>query len=318
MNDTDTDDNKIFLRFEGHSGTCGKVYSGFFDGLFTKIQDCFFYLHVLQFVLVLLMYVNVGSGRYWKTLLIASIAGFYGSIIENSTVAFICRESVQEKDFKWVVPFLLAEFGWIVGEYSIPFLNLIKLKTLSQGLLSRIVNYLVLFVLFPLFTFFRFYIGFFRMKYGVLTSKESKYGHAAAFTAMASSDLICTFAILYYVRKNNSKEEITRYIKQSSYAILICVDGISILLAIANALTECVDSLPGSLVNPFHCIKCSVILILACDALLFKYSHNASSTVQSSFSNNDSKISTNCNSFNITKDYVMENTNIHIDGSALY
>jgi len=321
-NNTDIADtnNQVFLRFDENSGTCGKVFSGFLDGLFTKIQDCFFYLNVLQFSLVLLMYINVGRGKYWKVLLIASIAGFFGAVVENSTVAFICRESVKEKDYKWVVPFLLAEFGWITTEYSIPFLNLTKLKTFSQEIFAKVVYYSVLYVLFPVFIFFRFYIGFFRMKYGVLTSKESKYGHAGAFLIMAASDLLCTIAILYYVRKHNNQEAITHYIKHSSYTILICVDAVSILLGITNALTEYVESLPGSYINPFHCIKSSVILILACDALLFKYTHNASSTFQESSDENEDNYATNYSTTNCnrTNNYMMETSNIHINGSAMY
>jgi len=266
-----------YLRYNGDSGTCSKDYSGFIDGFFSKMQDTFFYVNLLQVGLVLLMYYNIGRGRYWKLLHMAAIANFYGAIVENATVSFICRKSVKNKDYKWVVPFLLAEIGWIIGEYTIPFLNLTKLKTLSDTMYTKYLNYVIIYGLFPLFISCRIYIGYNRMKYGVLTTAETKYGHAAAFTVMALSDVLCTVAILYCVKKNNNTgEEITNYIKRSSYNILLIVDSVGILLAIMNAITEYIDVLPGSLVIPFHCIKCSVILILSVDALLFKYNFNVS------------------------------------------
>ncbi|OUM63970.1 hypothetical protein PIROE2DRAFT_9431 [Piromyces sp. E2] len=101
----------VTLRFSGNSGTCSKAFSGFFDGLFTKIQDTFFFVLILQFGLVALMYVNIGRGKYWKILFWSSLANCLGGIVENSTIAFICRESTKDKDYKWVFTFLIAEIG---------------------------------------------------------------------------------------------------------------------------------------------------------------------------------------------------------------
>jgi len=274
-----------FIRFS--AGTCNaKPYKSFMDGIWLKFKMLFFYVNVLQFALVTLMYVNVGKGRYWKILFYAAAAACLGCIIENSTVSFICREDVKNRDFQNVYTFFIAEFCWVINEYAIPFLNLTKMKAFSKGKTAKFVNFVII-GLFPVFVAFRFYIGYNRMKYGLLTTSHTKYGHSFAFAVMAVADIICTIAILYFVRKHNSQEavkttNITNYVKRSSYVILLCVDIIGVLLAITNSLTEKFHSIPGSLVNPFHCIKCSFILILASDALLFKYSVNTSSVHGSS------------------------------------
>jgi len=317
-----TDVETTYLRFSGHSGTCSNGFSGFLDGLFTKIQDTFFFVFVLQFGLVSLMYYNIGRGKYWKILFWASLANFYGAIVENSTVAFICRESVKDKEYKWVFPFLLAEIGWIIGEYSIPILNLTKMKTFSEGIFEKIVYYLIMGLFLPLFIACRLFIGYNRMKYGVLTTTETKYGHAAAFSIMAISDVTCTIAILYFVRKNNSQEEITHYIKKTSYTILLCVDVVGILLAVANGISEYFDCIPGSTVNPFHCIKCSVILILAVDALLFKYNHTMNTihepTTDDDDDNNGNVSNTNytCSLTLRTNNYVIDSSDFNIHATA--
>ncbi|OUM62243.1 hypothetical protein PIROE2DRAFT_69522 [Piromyces sp. E2] len=165
------------LRFE--SGTCdSKAYDTFLDGLFTKIQDAFFYVNVLQFAIVTLMYLNIGKGRYWKLLFYAATAGFVGCLIENGTVAYICRKEDEYNfdKYKTVIPFFITEFCWVVEEYTIPFLNLTKMKVFSKGKLAKLIDYVIL-GLFPVFVACRFYIGYNRMTHGVLATKETKYGH---------------------------------------------------------------------------------------------------------------------------------------------
>jgi len=96
MSSNDTDFQSNLLKYT--SGTCAnKPYPTFIDGMFIKIQDAFFYVNVLQFAIVTLMFVNVGKGRYWRILFYAAVAGFVGVVIENSTVAYMCREAVKDK-----------------------------------------------------------------------------------------------------------------------------------------------------------------------------------------------------------------------------
>lgn len=276
-----------FHRFNSNYTTCNpnQLYLNFFDGLFNRFKDAFFFSSVLQFALVALMYYNVGKGRYWKILFYSSICGLIGSIIEASTVSFLCTESRKDTPYTKVFTFFIAEFFWICNEFSIPFLNLIKMRAFSKGKTSKIISYVVL-AIFPLFAFCRFWIGFVRSKYGVLNSFDISNSHGIAFACMALADLICTCGILYFVKKNNQKEfntsNINHYIKRSSYVILICVDVISILLAIICFLPYLIKSMPDSITLPFHSVKSAFILILASDALLFKYEVNTSSMQNSS------------------------------------
>jgi len=268
-----------------NGGFCGNPYKNFLIGFCSKMQDAFFFVNVLQFALVTLMYVHVGKGRYWQILFYASIGGFVGSLIENGTVAFLCSENEQKTPRYHVLTFFLAEFCWVIEEYSIPFLNLTKMKAFSKGKASKIINYIIL-VLFIAFVTFRFCIGYHRMTSGLLTNNKIKLYHSLAFAVMATADIICSFGILYFVRKHNQHEavknsNINHYIKRSSYMILLCVDVVGICLSFFNFVIEQYD-IPEDYLTPFHCVKCAFILILACDALLFKYSVNTSSIHESS------------------------------------
>jgi len=271
-----------FIRFTSEGFCPSKPFISFLDGLLSKFDDANFFTNVLQFGLVSLMYFNVGKGRYWKILFYAGIAGLIGTLIEKSSIAYVCRKSDIHNERPHIYGFFLAEVFWIVKEYAIPFLNLTKMKVFSKGKASHVLN-IIIYGLFIAFVGARFYIGYRRYKDGVLNNTRIKYGHMVAFSIMAIADLICTLGILYFVNTHNKQEyikanNIDHYIKRSSYIILLCVDVVSVFLAILNGITEHYkEQFPNSFVKPFHSIKCSFILILACDALLFKYSVNTSS-----------------------------------------
>jgi len=277
---------KGYDRFYPANETCPiEGYQGFFDGFFSRCKDTFLFVNILQFALVTLMYWNVGKGRYWKILFYGSVAGLIGSLLESGTIAFICRQSVKEKPYTKVITLFFAEFFWICNEYSIPFLNLIKMKAFSKGKAAKVVNYIVMGI-FPLFAFCRFWIGYVRSRDGVIKNPDIDNSHGIAFACMAIADLVCTISIIYFVRKHNKQEfiktsNITHYIEHSSYTILVCVDVVSIILAIL-CFVPTYTSVPKSITLPLHCVKCSFLLILATDALLFKYEANASSLQNSS------------------------------------
>ncbi|ORX46448.1 hypothetical protein BCR36DRAFT_245144, partial [Piromyces finnis] len=254
-------------------------------GFFIRCRDTFLFVNILQFALVTLMYWNIGKGKYWKILFYGSVAGCIASILESGTVAFICRESTKGKTYSNVFTFFVAEFFWICNEYSIPLLNLVKMKAFTNGKASKIVNHTVL-TIFPLFAICRFWIGYVRSKFSVIKMDDIDNTHGVTFALMAIADLVCTISIIYYVRKHNKQEliktsNITHYIERSSYAILVCVDAVSIILAVLCFIPTYFSSVPKSIPLPLHCIKCAFLLILATDALLFKYEANTSS-VQSS------------------------------------
>jgi len=272
---------KGFDRFYPANETCPITpYSNFIDGFFSKCKDTYFFINVFQFALVALMYWNVGKGRYWKLIFLGSFAGLIGGLLETGTIAYICRESTKKTPYTRIITLFIAEFFWITNEYSVPFLNLIKMKAFARGKSAKIVNYLVLGI-FPLFAFCRFWIGYVRSRDGVLKNNDIDVSHGFAFGCMAIADLICTISIIYFVRKHNNQEHlkanvITHYIEHSSYTILVCVDIVSIILAISCFLTT-YTNVPKSTSIPLHCLKCAFLLILATDALLFKYEAHTSS-----------------------------------------
>ncbi|ORX48934.1 hypothetical protein BCR36DRAFT_584050 [Piromyces finnis] len=281
-------------RFDTDTQTCyGKEFDGFFVGLLHQFRDTFFYALILQFLLVALMYKSVGKGIYWKVLFYASLAGILGSIFENGTIAYVCQESKKEESISKVyfVPLFVDEIFWILSEYAIPYLNLTKMKAFASGKLNTIVRYTILGLFIP-FVIFRFMIGHSRMEKGYLSDKEIQAYHGYAFGVMAAADLICTFAILYFVSHDtsqaNSSANLNHYIKHSSYTILIWVDIVSVLLSVLNIINN-VSSIDNptlsALAVPFHCFKSSFVLILATDALLFKYGANVISIGDSSGNN---------------------------------
>jgi len=285
--------NKEMTRFDPEASTCDNdtLYANIFDAFFGKFQDSFFYTFVIQFIIVTLMHVNVGKGKYWKVLFYAATAGLLGSILENLTVASICLKSNEFRTYKFVPTFLLCEVFWIPSEYAIPYLNLIKMEAFSKGKLAKSIKYTIIGLGIP-FVFFRGLIGYERMKVGYLQSSLIHTYHGCAFFFMAIADILCTFCILYFVKKNNKQcaltSNINNYIKHSSYTILVAVDIVSAFLSTLNIFTNIEPfrkSIPGNIVTPLHCLKCSFILILAADALIFKYGANVSSINESSGNN---------------------------------
>jgi len=292
-------------RYSNETSTCyGLIVNDtFINGFFSKFQDSFCYTFVLQFLVVTLMYMNVGRGKYWEILFYAAIAGLCGCILENATVAYICADGKQNKKYRYVLPFLIDEIFWITCEFSIPYLNLIKMKAFAKGRNGKIVKYLIYLLTIP-FVYFRLCIGYYRMIGGYLQDERIHRYHGYAFAVMALADLICTFSILYFVKKINSEvaiktSNINDYIKHSSYTILLTVDIVSTLLSICNIVANIgpfKDSFPGALVTPFHCLKCSFILILAADALIFKY--GASMSTQASSGTNSKTYGTGSGNYN--------------------
>jgi len=301
-----------FPRYQNFSETCEGVNgSVFIENFFNRFHNSFLYSFVLQFLLVSLMYANVGKGIYWKVLFYSSLAGLVAAIMESSGIAHACLPSQEnvEKPFS-VYFFLVDEIFWIISEYSIPYLNLIKMKAFASGKLNTIIRVFIIALSIP-FIIFRFMIGFQRQKYAIITDDTIKEYHGYAFGVMAVADIICTFGILYFVKKNtgSNQNNLNDYIKHSSYTILITVDIVSLLLSIIDIITSFRDfKILASLAVPFHCLKSSFALILAIDAFLFKYGANVTSVNESSGANSKYAAYGNSSSNNVT--YKSGNFNI--------
>eukprot|EP00833_Pecoramyces_ruminatium_P000448 jgi/Orpsp1_1/1174480/evm.model.c7180000050289.1 len=178
-------------RFSPYTSTCyGKNFQNLTDGFLKQFQDSFFYANVIQFIIVGIMYLNMGNGKYWKILFYAASAGMLGSVIENFTVSYICLEDHKDKNFK-VVPFLLNEFFWSLTQYAVPLLNLIKMDAFSKGKYCNIIRYII-FGLFIPFFLIRFNIGYVRMIKGYLFDENINNIHNYSFCISAIADLICS------------------------------------------------------------------------------------------------------------------------------
>lgn len=273
----------IYDKFSEKTGTCyGKNFENIFHGFFSQFQDSFFYSNVIQFILVTLMYIHVGTGKYWHLLFYASLAGFLGALIENSTVAYICLNHDNSKD-SMIFPFLFAEIFWGFCQFTVPFLNLIKMRVFSKKKLVNIIKYVIIGLL-VFFVISRFCIGYERMRKGYLNDDKINSVHGFAFGFLATADFICTVSILYIVKKHNSElavgsSEVSDYIKNSSYTILVTVDIVGFILSVLDIVInfKLITVLPSTITIPFQCLMSNFILILAVDALLFKYSANVKS-----------------------------------------
>ncbi|ORX80526.1 hypothetical protein BCR32DRAFT_245590 [Anaeromyces robustus] len=282
-------------RFSENTGTCyGKNYKSISYGFFSQFQDSFFYANVIQVIVVVFLYFHLGNGRYWNLLLIASISGFLGAVIENATVAYLCLDSQKDnKSHSLVIPFLIAETFWTTCQYSIPFLNLIKMRAFAKGKQANIIRSTIIGLFVP-FLFFRFFIGYERMMKGYLVDDKISSIHGYAFGVLAISDFICTISIIYFVKKHNrelaySTSNVSDYIKNSSYITLVAVDSVGFCLSILDIITNlgiAESFLPKTITVPFQCLMSNFVLILTVDALLFKYNGSSSSNVNNSNINN--------------------------------
>jgi len=233
------------------------------------------------------MYSYVGSGKYWKVLLFASISGLIGALIEHSTLAYICQKNQRDRHPTRVVSFFIEEIFWILCEYSIPILNLIKIEALDHhGKLVKIIKGIILTLFIP-FSMARMYDGYDRMMKGYLNTERSRICHGIAFGVMALSDIICTISIILYERfiyKENlfKNSNITTTIKNSSYTVLITVDFVSIVLSTLYVISTFIPNNETfrSSTTLFHGLKSAFILILGIDALILKYEMNNCSNSQ--------------------------------------
>jgi len=230
------------------------------------------------------------------------LAGLIAAISENVTVVFICvnydEQIITGKTHykQKIYSLLIDEIFWIITEFSIPYLNLIKIRALTKKAIAKLI-YIIICLLFIPFAMSRFCIGVARMMKGCLSYSEIEFFHGIAFGIMAIADLICTIFILHFIRSYNKRSsnhgnDITNYIQQSSYTILITVDIVSIVLSILYIVTTNIDFnspiISRNSVLPFHCFKSVFLLILAIDALIFKYGATTNSTIKDSKENSSS------------------------------
>ncbi|ORX81117.1 hypothetical protein BCR32DRAFT_245116 [Anaeromyces robustus] len=316
--------DNILTKNSKETGTCyNKNFESTLDGFYLQFKDTFFFSFLIQFILVALMYNNVGNGHYWKILFYSSLTGLMAALIENISVAYICVESRSDNN-GIVVPFLINEIFWIVTEYSIPYLNLIKMKAISNGKYATIIKYTI-YGLFVPFSVMRFLIGFTRMRKGYLNDRSIEIYHGVAFGVMGISDILCTASILYFINNYNRRVTLNpslfmQYVQHSSYTILIAVDIVSVLLSLLYIFVNIINGngviLTKNSVLPFHSFKSVFLLILSVDACLFKYGTNTN-TCNNNISSVHSEVISSKNYNNLGSNEALSAKNSNVKSSKI-
>ncbi|ORX43642.1 hypothetical protein BCR36DRAFT_303390, partial [Piromyces finnis] len=242
-----------------------------------EFSDSYLYAYIIQIMLIGYMHKCAGSGRYWKIIFTGSIFGMFGATIEHLGTAWI--KTIDKNQSKAYCCYLLAEIGWIITEFSIPYLNLIKLKVLTQSKIVKTVNWVIGF-LFILFGLCRFYIGYLRLINKTLYNIKIYHLHGIAFGIIAIADGL--LSILIFIELNKSAKRIKeKYgetfnllnsFKKSSLFILFVVDLMSVILAILSIIIDVTifGRSVNKLIKPFHALKSNFLLILAVDSFIFK------------------------------------------------
>jgi len=249
-----------------------------------EFSDSFLYAYILQIILISYMYSCVGTGRYWKIMLGGSLFGMYAAITEHIGTAWLKTIEESEgsiKGSKGLYCYMFAELGWIATEFSIPYLNLIKLNTLSQSKIIKSINHTIV-LLFFFFAGFRLYIGYLRLTHEVLYDEAIYSAHGVTFGIVAVTNGLLSIFIFIHLNKSTeiSKEEdrdgetftVLKLFKKSSLFILFVVDLVSFILATLSVFSG-ISSLRdpfSKLIKPFHALKSNFILVLAIDAFIFK------------------------------------------------
>jgi len=269
------------------TNTCfNKNYTSFYQGLNKEFKDTFLFAYLIQFIIVALIYFNMGHGKYWKTLFYASFIGLLGGLLEHSTLAYICKISQKENKTR-VCTFFICEIFWIIGEYSIPYLNLLKMEAIAEKKAKRIIEWIVYFFFIP-FVIARLFDGYDRMMECVLNTKISEQCHGIAYGSIAAADISCTFGMIYCIKKKiksgaMNSNCISSFFMNSSYSILILVDIVSVFLSLLYLVTTFLESDSDFSSSPtlFHCFKTVFLMILAVDAMIFRHDVNFSTIISS-------------------------------------
>lgn len=281
-------------------------------------KDSLFYSYIIQIILVVYGYIRFGKGKYWRTLLVASITGLLGGLLEKVCVVCTDHPDNAENYFIYILLFI-NEPCWIITEFAIPYLNMIKLKAVVGKDKEK---WLKIFtgLAFILFSFFRFRIGYLRYSYHTVYNDIILHAHGYAFITMAITEFVCSIFIIKKMTKDYKKAKdrgingnLYDYSRKSSLTILLLIDIIGFALAILSIFS---NSTLEKILKPFFCLKSNSLLILAFDALVFKLDakiHGLNTTAVSSSNNNIysyGNISGNhvmsSGGYNILKDYKKE------------
>jgi len=236
-----------------------------------SINKSLFYAFIIQIILVAYGYFRVGRNAYWRVLYISSWCGLVGSIIENICIAW--TEHPNNTNRYIYLLYIINEPFWIVSEFTIPYVNMMKVSVLIMKKKKTMLN-IYISILFILFVVFRIKIGILRYKEKEVFNDIIYRAHGYSFLTMAVAELSCTLLLIksltidYEIAKRKGHNgNIFNYSKRSSYFILLVIDICGFILAILSMLS---DYTVKAFLVLFHCLKSNFVLILAVDALILK------------------------------------------------
>jgi len=235
------------------------------------INDSLFYAFIIQIILVAYGYYRVGKNSYWKVLYISSWCGLIGATIEKLCMSWTGHPNNTNRYI--YILYIINEPFWIISEFTIPYVNMIKLSALILKKKKKILN-IYIGILFILFIVFRIRIGILRYKEMEVFNNDIYRAHGYSFMTMAVAEFSCTLLLIKSLRldyeiakRKGHNGTIYSYSIQSSYFILLVIDIVGFILAILSIFYN--YTVKAFLVV-FHCLKSNFILILAVDALILK------------------------------------------------
>ncbi|KAJ3299705.1 hypothetical protein HK104_007633 [Borealophlyctis nickersoniae] len=227
-------------------------------------------LFTVQMLLVGYMYWRIGTGLYWKTLLVIAIAGIFGATLENfERVLFVFNRGNP----LFYICSLIAEPFWITSEFGVVALNLIKIRALTSRRTYQIIC-AIQGLLFLGFCGFRVRIGVLRFKSATLDSPEIWNAHTPAFALLALAEGLLTIIIIVVISGQIRGEHsmsvgmaTRKRLVRSSFFVLLLIDIVGVMLAVSSSFQS-----PAlqSLMAPFLALKSASALILATDAVILK------------------------------------------------
>jgi len=283
--------------------------------IFYYTKDSLYYSYVIQIILVGYGYLRFGKGKYWKTLLVASCAGLTGAVLEKICVVWTDHPKNADDEFIYIL-LLLNEPCWIITEFAIPYLNMIKLNAFLAKNKQRILKIFTL-ITFILFSIFRFRIGYLRFSSHTVFNEEIYHAHGFSFSTMAITEFVFSALIIKKMTKDvkMAKEigidkKIYDKSRKSSLTILLLIDICGIILAILSMFS---NNTLEKILKPFHCIKSNSILILAFDSIVLKLDaknngFSTTNTSENSYQKYNSSQTNNNGYYNNYKNEVSSNT----------
>ncbi|ORX79722.1 hypothetical protein BCR32DRAFT_246167 [Anaeromyces robustus] len=246
----------------------------FISQISMMLKESLFYCGLIQFVIVLYIYLRIGKGKLWMTFLYSTLCMFSGKVLEYIMRSLIFFKETSKYAFICCIP---LETFYIASNYTLAYINLIKLKALTEKQYVKKIQILVS-LLFPIFCTFRYLIGYYRYIDSDFNSSKARNCKGISYSILASLNIFISFFIYRELKHNYRKErsqsnylkKITFpcYIRRSNYAVLLFLNICSFILSFLNY--SYISGLYVDLITLLECIQDNLIFLLAVDTLIYK------------------------------------------------